>query len=78
MSKVVILGSGMVGSAIAIDLCREYDVMLSDVNQQRLEALKAQYPLQVQAADLAEKTVLQQIITDADLVIGAVPGFMGF
>lgn len=78
MSKVVVLGSGMVGSAIAIDLCHEYDVLLSDVNQQRLEALKAGYPLEVKAADLAEKTVLQQIIADADLVIGAVPGFMGF
>lgn len=78
MSNIVVLGAGMVGSAIAIDLCQEYKVTLSDLNQQRLEALKAQHPLQVKAADLSEKAAIQEIIKDADLVIGAVPGFMGF
>lgn len=78
MSNIVVLGAGMVGSAIAIDLCREYKVTLSDLNQQRLELLKTQHPLQVETADLSEKTTIQKIIKNADLVIGAVPGFMGF
>ncbi len=78
MSNIVVLGAGMVGSAIAIDLCREHQVTLSDLNKQRLDALKAQHPLQVKTADLSKKATIQDIIQGADLVIGAVPGFMGF
>ncbi|MDY0094647.1 MAG: saccharopine dehydrogenase C-terminal domain-containing protein [Candidatus Vecturithrix sp.] len=78
MSNIVVLGAGMVGSAIAIDLCREHQVTLSDLSKQRLEALKTQHPLQIKAADLSKKATIQDIIQGADLVIGAVPGFMGF
>ena len=78
MAKVVVLGSGMVGSAIAVDLSKDYDVTVADIDRQRLEGLQAQHSLQIQAGDLSDKSVLQKIIKEVDLVVGAVPGFMGF
>jgi saccharopine dehydrogenase-like NADP-dependent oxidoreductase len=78
MKKVVVLGAGMVGSAIAADLCREYAVIAADRDAARVERLAAKYPLKPLAADLSDPVAVQAAIGDADLVIGAVPGFMGF
>ena len=78
MKHIVVLGAGMVGSAIAADLCREYRVSAVDTSRQRVEALAAEHPLTPQVADLSRAEVVAGVIRDADLVIGAVPGFMGF
>ena len=39
MKHIVVLGAGMVGSAIAADLCREYRVTAVDASRERVEAL---------------------------------------
>ncbi len=75
---IVVLGAGMVGSAIAADLCREQRVVAVDVDGGRLAALAARYPVVVHVADLADPEAVRRAIEPADLVIGAVPGFMGF
>jgi lysine 6-dehydrogenase len=31
MSKVIVLGAGMVGSAMAIDMAKKHDVTLTDI-----------------------------------------------
>ena len=78
MKHIVVLGAGMVGSAIAADLCREYRVTSVDASRERVEALAAEHPLTGEVADLTRAEVVQRVVRDADLVIGAVPGFMGF
>lgn len=78
MKKVVVLGAGMVGSAIAVDLCLEYQVKVVDVNKPKLDELKAHHLLETEVVDFSKFDDLSQIIDDYDLVIGAVPGFMGF
>ncbi|MCX6031715.1 MAG: amidohydrolase family protein [Chloroflexi bacterium] len=78
MKKVVVLGAGMVGSAIAADLCREYEVTAVDRAPARTEVLAARYPLAARTANLADPAAVRAAIAGADLVIGAVPGFMGF
>ncbi len=78
MKKVVVLGAGMVGSAIAADLCLEYQVKVVDVNKPKLDSLKAHHLLETEVVDFSKFDDLSQIINDYDLVIGAVPGFMGF
>jgi lysine 6-dehydrogenase len=78
MKHIVVLGAGMVGSAIAADLCREYRVTAVDASQERVEALAAEHPLTGKVADLSRAEVIREVVRDADLVIGAVPGFMGF
>ena len=77
-AKIVVLGAGMVGSAIAADLCREHHVVSVDADRKRVEALAARHPLTAHVADLADAAAVRRVIRDADLVIGAVPGFMGY
>ncbi len=78
MKKVVVLGAGMVGSAIAADLCREYAVIAVDADAGRLAALAAAHPLATAVADLRDPAAVRAVVADADLAIGAAPGFMGF
>ncbi len=76
--RIVVLGAGMVGGAIAADLCRDHAVTAVDVDQQRLAALAARHPLATQVADLSDPAAIRRVIGPADLVIGAAPGFLGF
>ena len=77
MKKIVVLGSGMVGRVIALDLSRDFDVTAVDVNRDNLARLKgtAVQPLR---ADLSSPGALGDIVRSYDLVVGAVPGSMGF
>ncbi len=78
MKKIVVLGAGMVGSAIAADLCREYEVTAVDRDPARIAALAGRYPLAAATANLADPAAVRAVCAGADLVIGAAPGFMGF
>ena len=77
MKKVIVLGAGMVGRAMAIDLFRDYDVTSADISEENLSRLSA-FSIKTIKADLSDKNKIKEIIADQDLVIGAVPGFMGF
>jgi lysine 6-dehydrogenase len=78
MKKIVVLGGGMIGASIAFDLHKKYEVTIADVNKKRLKNLEEKYSLKTIEADLSLKKNVQKVIEDADLVIGAVPGFLGF
>ena len=77
MKKVIVLGAGMVGRAMAIDLAKDYAVTSADISEENLSRLNA-FGIQTIQADLTDKEKIQSLIADKDLVIGAVPGFMGF
>jgi lysine 6-dehydrogenase len=76
--KVVILGAGMVGRAMAIDLGRDHEVLSVDRDPAALDLLKNKAGIKTQIADLSQADVVTQVIAGADIVVGAVPGFMGF
>lgn len=78
MTAIIVLGAGMVGSAIARDLCVHYHVTVADIDANRLHALQADHPLTTIVCDLSNPTAVREIVRDGDLVIGAVPGFLGF
>ena len=75
--KVIVLGAGMVGRAMAIDLVKDYEVYSADINIDALEKLES-YGVRTIHADLTSKELITSLIEDKDLVIGAVPGFMGY
>ena len=78
MKKITLLGAGLVGKAMAADLCSDFEVTAVDVDAAALERLRARHPVKTIQADLADSETVRQVVRDADLVIGAVPGFLGF
>lgn len=77
MKKVVVLGAGLVGKAMAIDLARKYDVTSFDINEEALQFLQQQ-GVKTKRVDFKERDNLISSLQAFDLVIGAVPGFLGF
>ncbi len=79
MNKIIVLGAGMVGSAMAIDLSKDYKVTSTDINVDVLKKLKEkQVNINTFLLDVNNKTELQKVIQQFDLVVCAVPGFLGF
>lgn len=77
MKKVLVLGAGLVGSTIASELSADYHVTSVDLNSYRLKHL-AEKKVNTIAANLSSPSEIKKVIQDSDLVIGALPGFMGF
>lgn len=78
--QITVLGTGMVGSAIVQDLAQEknWQITAVDRDQRALAQLKARTDVNTLYADLAQLGSVARAVRDADLVICAVPGFMGF
>jgi lysine 6-dehydrogenase len=75
--KIIVLGAGLVGSAIAEDLGQQHDVTSADINAEALQKI-ASKGINTSMCDLSNADELNKLIDPFDLVIGAVPGFMGY
>ena len=79
MHNIVVLGAGMVGSAMAIDLAQKHRVKVTDRSSEVLLKLREGHPeLSIEVLDVTQKDDLVKCIEPADLVVSAVPGFLGF
>ncbi len=78
--NIIVLGAGMIGSAIAKDLAQDSDsrVTAVDLNQKALSSLEAEASVQGIQANLKEAGKVSSLVAESDLVICAVPGYMGF
>jgi len=79
VSRILVLGGGLVGRVIARDLAREKDfqVTVADAAEATRNRLEAE-GLQVLALDLGDDAAVRQAVAAADVVVGAAPGHMGF
>jgi lysine 6-dehydrogenase len=76
---IAVLGAGMVGRAIALDLAKNFTVISFDVNEQNLQLLrKKNEHIQTVVKNLKEYPAYADFLSPADIVVTAVPGFMGF
>ena len=80
MTRAAVLGGGRVGSAIARDLAvdDEYEVTVFDRSPAALERLADAAPVATQQADLSDPARVAAAVADHEIVVGAVPGFMGY
>lgn len=78
MSKIIVIGAGMVGSAMARDLSKDHEVTSADINLEALNRLKTNHGVNTMELNAADEQALKSAIADYDLVVCAVPGFMGF
>lgn len=80
MTRVLVLGGGMIGSAVAFDLSRDaaFAVTVADLSPGRLAAIASRTgarPLQV---DLSRPDAVRAAAADFDLLVGALPSAVGY
>jgi lysine 6-dehydrogenase len=79
MIHILVLGAGMVGSAMAADLSKKHQVTLADLSTERLEYIQKKHPaLRIVKVDVCDKNNLRSVLSNFDFVVCAVPGFLGF
>ena len=79
MSNIIVIGAGMVGSAMAIDMAKKHEVTLTDLNQETLNRIRKEHKeIKVQPLNVTQTEMLKEYIQPFDLVICAVPGFLGY
>ena len=78
--KAIVLGCGLVGGLIAKDLAKDEDfqVTVADIDKGKLNKLTKEAEVSSIKADLSDSSDIKKIVADQDIVIGAVPGFLGF
>jgi lysine 6-dehydrogenase len=78
MARVTVLGAGLVGAFVARTLAEdEFDVTAVDRSEAALGALAGIPRLATRRADLSSPAAIAEAVADADVVAGAVPGFLG-
>lgn len=76
MSKIIVLGAGLVGKAIILDLNKNHKVTAVDTNAGKLAELET-YGVRCLKQNLSTGDAIKKAVSGYDLVVGAVPGFMG-
>ena len=79
--KIIVLGAGLVGAPMAIDLNKDknFQVTVADYSNDTLDSIVVKCPeLSIIQKDLSNPEDVTALVSDYDLVINAVPGFMGF
>lgn len=78
--NIIVLGGGLVGGPMARDLAGDsaFQVTVADRNEETLRDLRARGPIAGVMSDLSDPANVTDLVADYDLVIDAVPGFMGY
>ncbi len=88
--KILVLGAGLVGGPMALDLAKEpkFEVTVADISQDALDKLahnqqlcsSARPPVRLSTLhyDLNNPATVTALASGFDMVVNAVPGFMGF
>lgn len=77
--QIIVLGAGMVGSAMALDLSTQFKVTVADKNEGQLLSLQNRCKvLATKKLDVTLEAELKEAISGFDMVLCAVPGFLGY
>ena len=80
-TKIIVLGSGLVGAPMCIDLAKEsnFEVTAADLDKASFKDLeKGDALIKTAQVDLSQAETVRELVKPYDLVISAVPGHMGF
>ena len=79
MKNIYQIGAGMVGSAMAIDLSKNHNLFLADYDLNALKTIQSKNSnIQISQLDITDSEALSEWIAPADIVLLAVPGFLGY
>jgi lysine 6-dehydrogenase len=78
--KIIVLGSGLVGAPMALDLARDrqFEVSVADLSPESLKKCLVNKAVKTIQADLSDAARVKELVSGQDLVVNAVPGFLGF
>jgi saccharopine dehydrogenase-like NADP-dependent oxidoreductase len=78
--KIIVLGAGLVGGPMAIDLAKDprFEVTLTDRNSASLVEPGSKFPIHTLQRDLSDPAAIRDLVKDYDMVVNALPGFMGY
>ncbi|MGB9813410.1 MAG: saccharopine dehydrogenase family protein [Thermovenabulum sp.] len=76
--KIIVLGAGLVGSLIARDLSLDFEVTVADKSEEALKRIAELSKVKTIKIDFSKENAIKEAVKDFDLVVGAVPGFLGF
>ncbi len=79
-TRITVLGSGLVGSAIIKDLASEpsFSILAVDLSEESLGRVAGLDRVQTRQGSVQNEDFLAEVCLNDDLVVSAVPGFMGF
>ena len=77
--KIIVLGAGLVGKPMAFDLNidKDFDITVADISEENLSSFKDK-SIKTIRQDLSDPENVKILVKDFDMVLSAVPGFMGF
>jgi lysine 6-dehydrogenase len=77
--RILVLGAGLVGGPIAADLSADADfnITVADIDSIALERLSEKHRLTTLRVDLSDSKMVKKLASGFDLVVSAVPGFLG-
>ncbi len=78
--KIIVLGSGLVGAPMVLDLARgsEFTVTVADISNESLEKCAVNKSVKTIQADLSDAEKVKELVAGQDIVLNAVPGFLGY
>ncbi len=78
--KISILGAGLIGTPMAIDLAKDnnFEITLIDYDKSKLERVKNHKQIITLQKDLSKKENIIEVTQEADFVVSAMPSSMGF
>jgi lysine 6-dehydrogenase len=78
--KIIILGAGLVGGPMAVDLAADpcFEVSVADRDPEALKRLRVHQRINTVRADLAQPETVRRLVADFDFALSAVPGSLGF
>ncbi len=78
--KIIVLGAGLVGKPMAIDLSNDknFKVSIADIDETALKKIEEKHPISTIKMDLSKTENVKSLVGKYDFVINALPGFMGY
>jgi saccharopine dehydrogenase-like NADP-dependent oxidoreductase len=78
--NILVLGAGLVGGPMAMDLAKDerFQVTVADISKEALQRLSATCSVKTVMMDLRYPEEVTRLALSYDMVVNAVPGFMGY
>ncbi len=78
--KILVLGSGLVGAPMAYDLSHDknYKVSVADISTEALKKFDNFQNISTIKQDLSRPEELKKLVSTFDMIVNALPGFIGF